>query len=125
MNWRNTYYEMGTRAVSGFRKPGQSKRSDFVLRVVNPQNAFRNFKEQSLTSDGGKVFSIRWDIAGRGDAWVSRGLSSGGIIRMQDVAGLRARSMLITGGTSWLPEDTVIRPVILNNMGEAHIVQDE
>ncbi|KAG0168060.1 hypothetical protein DFQ28_006924 [Apophysomyces sp. BC1034] len=124
IKWHNTSYEMAVRGSERFRKPGQRKASDYALCVNNPDNSFRNFKSGSFTAQGGKIFYIRWDIAGKGDAWVSRSTTHEGYVRMRDTEEYHAAGMLVTGGEVWLEEAAKIHKVVFDQVGKAHIVNE-
>ncbi|KAG0183698.1 hypothetical protein DFQ28_001221 [Apophysomyces sp. BC1034] len=122
IRWHNTSYDMSVRDSAGFRKPGQRKASDYALCLNNPENSFRNFKEQSFTSLDGKIFYIRWDIAGKGDAWVSNDTTNEGYIRMRDMETFRGAGMLVTGGEVWLAEDERIPMISIDTLGNTQVM---
>lgn len=125
IQWHGSYYRMASRTSETFVKPGQKKASDYALCIHNPDNEFREFKNESHTELSGNVFRIRWDVAGKGDSWVSRSTTSEGYVRMRDTESDYARGMLITGGAAWLPDiETIPRIALDSKSGKARPIED-
>ncbi|KAG0164385.1 hypothetical protein DFQ28_010352 [Apophysomyces sp. BC1034] len=125
IKWHNTSYEMTVRGSGPFRKPGQRRIRSNVLCVNHPDSYFGNFGPGSFTAQDGKIFYIRWGIAGKGDIWVTHSTTHEGYIIIGDAGEHRAAGMLITGGEMWLGGTTKIPKVVFDHVGKAHIVNGE
>ncbi|KAF7727573.1 hypothetical protein EC973_007334 [Apophysomyces ossiformis] len=124
IQWFDSYYKVASRTSPSFVKPGQKHASDYALCAHNPDNSFREFKSESYSEHGGKVFKVRWDIAGKGDAWVSRSTTNEGYVRMRDTSSDNAGGMLLTFGGSWGSEIQQIPRIDLDDMGKVHSIYE-
>lgn len=90
-------YRIGT--SGSWSKPVQRKGSDYYIAHSGSDNTMRKVIEWNIYPEQIR-FALRFDIAGKGDSWISENENTGSI-RMRDSISNRAWLAAVRHGTTW------------------------